>query len=384
MKKVISGCISLLLVSLCVGAFGEAPRYTLADLREQAAEGWHETYEAYGRTVRIDLDDFVPQAEAAPVLLCGRHALPPKAKRDQLEEKYKVYVEDPKSHTTFIARDEDCVTVLVQRYPFTLDEASGETMLNTRWPQRAQAQYDWDQAYADNNPLTVRQAHDIAMKLYKEVYGADQELAMEYIGLQDRYYSKKTGEPIRAKGGYLMCLRQLLRGVPFYARANRAFVQHTSSMREGKYNDFYINASIIDEVSYEVYCEPLEERSLIHEDIPLCSYEAAKAALEELILSGNIRQIFSLQFGYALYGNPEDLDETFYLVPSWIAYCEYQKSARDEINEYDAQSMYFEASYYRPVIVNAQTGECLDPTSMEADRSLCPPIITWNEVNKGT
>lgn len=101
MKKVISGCISLLLVSLCVGAFGEAPRYTLADLREQAAEGWHETYEAYGRTVRIDLDDFVPQAEAAPVLLCGRHALPPEAKRDELAKKYRVNVEDPKSSTFF-------------------------------------------------------------------------------------------------------------------------------------------------------------------------------------------------------------------------------------------------------------------------------------------
>lgn len=383
MKKVISGCISLLLVSLCVGAFGEAPRYTLADLRAQAAEGWHETYEAYGRTVRIDLDDFVPQAEAAPVLLCGRHALPPEAKRDELARKYRVNVEDPKSSTFFEAREEYGTTVFGMRYPFTLDGASGETMLNTCWPQRAQAQYDWDQAYADNNPLTVRQAHDIALKLYKEVYGADQELALEYIGLQDRYYSKKTGEPIREKGCYLMRFRQLIRGIPYFACAKWAFVQHDSDMLEGRYNDFRINCSIFDKDMYYINCEPLEERSLIHEDIPLCSYEAAKAALEELILSGNIRRIFSLQFGYALYGNPEDLDETFYLVPSWIAYCEYQKSARDEINEYDAQSMYFEASYYRPVIVNAQTGECLNPTSMEADRSLCPPIITWDEVRQG-
>ena len=119
MKKVISGCISLLLVSLCMGALGENPRYTLADLREQAAEGWHETYEAYGRTVRIDLDDFVPQAEAAPVLLCGRHALPPKAKRDELAKKYRVNVEDPKSSTFFEAREEYGTTVFGMRYPFT-------------------------------------------------------------------------------------------------------------------------------------------------------------------------------------------------------------------------------------------------------------------------
>jgi len=57
---------------LCTAPATAAPaddlHVSVAQLYEQASEGWHETYEAYGRTVTVDLPVQVPQTDTLPAL----------------------------------------------------------------------------------------------------------------------------------------------------------------------------------------------------------------------------------------------------------------------------------------------------------------------------
>ena len=60
--------IVLLIVLLFITVNGYAQEYyTINQLREQAAEGWHEIYEAYGREIVADIDITIPDVEQVPV-----------------------------------------------------------------------------------------------------------------------------------------------------------------------------------------------------------------------------------------------------------------------------------------------------------------------------
>ena len=68
MKKLIcmGFCLLALLFPLCVAA---QEYYTLPEIREQAAQGWHETVtDRYGRETTVDVDVQVFGEENAPVV----------------------------------------------------------------------------------------------------------------------------------------------------------------------------------------------------------------------------------------------------------------------------------------------------------------------------
>ncbi len=43
---------------------------------------------------------------------------------------------------------------------------------------------------------------------------------------------------------------------------------------------------------------------IIAEDIPLCAFESIKENIRNEIVSGHIRKVFSLRFGYSVYNDP--------------------------------------------------------------------------------
>ena len=65
MKKWTIMFFTVLFLFAAVGCAQEY--YTIDQLREQAAEGWHEIYEAYGREIVADIDITVPDVEQVPV-----------------------------------------------------------------------------------------------------------------------------------------------------------------------------------------------------------------------------------------------------------------------------------------------------------------------------
>ena len=68
MKTKITMLLALLLALVCTAASAQE-YYTLPEIREQAAAGWHETYtDKYGRTRQVDIDIEVFGEERAPVI----------------------------------------------------------------------------------------------------------------------------------------------------------------------------------------------------------------------------------------------------------------------------------------------------------------------------
>jgi len=68
MKTKTTMLLALLLALVCTAASAQE-YYTLPEIREQAAQGWHETYtDKYGRTRQVDIDIEVFGEERAPVI----------------------------------------------------------------------------------------------------------------------------------------------------------------------------------------------------------------------------------------------------------------------------------------------------------------------------
>ena len=71
MKTKTTMLLALLLALVCTAASAQE-YYTLPEIREQAAQGWHETYtDKYGRVRQVDIDVEVFGEESAPVLVVG-------------------------------------------------------------------------------------------------------------------------------------------------------------------------------------------------------------------------------------------------------------------------------------------------------------------------
>ena len=49
---------------------------TVADLKVQTAEGWHETYEAHGRVIQVDLSVELPDVQQIPLIQATQYTLP--------------------------------------------------------------------------------------------------------------------------------------------------------------------------------------------------------------------------------------------------------------------------------------------------------------------
>ena len=128
--------------------------------------------------------------------------------------------------------------------------------------------------------------------------------------------------------------------------------------------------------SYQLFIGTLTEQEMLSEDIPLCSLEQVIAGLEKKIEAGYLQRVFSLNFGYVLYNDPNFPDDTrsafdaecFYAVPSWVIECAYMVDPKDTfVYDYEALIDKDPDISERTVVgaatitINAQTGEMLDP-----------------------
>ena len=97
-----------------------------------------------------------------------------------------------------------------------------------------------------------------------------------------------------------------------------------------------------------------------------------------LIRAGRLRKIANLRLGYAVWLN--ETGSAFTLLPTWVAEGDLYPDAEtpDEPNEkqYDAVS-----SYWGSILINAQTGELIDPYNAASDRSFDKPdLILWEDL----
>lgn len=113
----------------------------------------------------------------------------------------------------------------------------------------------------------------------------------------------------------------------------------------------------------------MKVEQLLSENSAICGVEDAISALESFIDEGRIRNVYTLKLAYVLWNDASD-DELFYMVPCWVAECDYYSSAKEkDVELSDDGENYTDKICYQKIIVNALTGEILDPENSSKNRS---------------
>ena len=365
MKKRIWWVVCLLLVLACTAASAQE-YYTLPEIREQAARGWHETYtDKYGRETTVDIDIQVFGGETAPVLKVG---FP-----EYVE--YRLTNNNPYTTVEGVKRKGGWRTHAYRTFgePADLDTPYG-------------ADYGCDltlrEVYAFLGEVLEREGIDAGDYLY------------ECPELLDVLYnrSQSTGETI-TPAFYVVDLWPKLHDLPILEHAMASF-------EKPGWPDYAPRLSFMmsNRDSYQLYIGTLIEQEMLSEDIPLCSLEQVIAGLEKEIEAGHIQRVLSLNFGYALYNDPNFPDDTrsafdaesFYAVPSWVIECAYMVDPKDTF-VYDYEALIDKdpdisermVEGVKTITINAQTGEMLDPMDTGKRRlgdADYKGFISWEEV----
>ena len=336
MKKRFAILLALLLTLICAVASAQE-YYTLPEIREQAATGWHETYtDKYGRETTVDIDVQVFGEDKAPVLKVG---LPDYVEYTHLENNPYLSVTNVKSK-------------------------GGQRTYIYDWYGK---EIDLDTAYGADygNNLTLREAYSfVGEKLEEQGISPD-----EFILNQPRTFqmlcntSQDTGE-VLSPAFYFVRFWPKLHELPLLTHVMRSFVKPG-----GPDHDPEMHFMMRNENEYVIYVCTFVEKEMLEADIPLCSVEKVIESVEREIKDGHIQEVSSLRFGYSIYNDPNikskrpveiyDVD-CFYAVPSWVLECKYVENAKDTFNE-NTQTMY--------ITINAQTGKMIDPMDKSKNKA---------------
>ena len=331
MKKRYAILLALILILVCAVASAQE-YYTLPEIGEQAAAGWHETYtDKYGRETTVDIDIEVFGEETVPVI---------KACRGKTKE-YRIDGEPTRDAIIEASRKKKNG---ISTYPY-----------NAVRGMKVDLNYKYAEEYG--NDLTLGEVYAFIEKLLKE-QGIDQEYAWNRPYEFNVLYSaaKDTGDVI-VPALYHIKLWAKEFGLPILTHVGRSFERNIS----GPIISPRLWFDMQDSNAYSVVGYDFDIEEILAEDIPLCSVNKVIEGTRKMIEDGYIQQVLSLRFGYVVYSNPEeewgkqrsamDMD-TWYLVPSWVMECYIQDDPKeDNLSEHP---------FIWEMTINAQTGEMMD------------------------
>ena len=329
MKTRITMLLALLLTLVCVVASAQE-YYTLPEIREQAAAGWHETYtDKYGRETIVDIDVEVFGADTAPVLKAGFYE----------DVEYSVELNHP-SEALFDAKKRGGETV----YAFELRNEK----------------VDLDKKYGEEygNDLTLREIYAFAEDILKrEVIPSESFLYEQPVTFRVKYSANKNNGDIIVPASFDLEILTKKYEMPILSHASE------SHLNPG-YPCYlpYLMISIRSFDEYRIGGQSLKVLEEVIEDIPFCSVTKTIQSIEERIKSGHIQKVYSLRFGYSVFNEPIFQTEKpmsgydadyYYLVPAWLLECEFVKNPKKNYNNNGTDK--------RIITIDAQTGEMIDP-----------------------
>lgn len=279
----LSLCMLTLWLSASHPANASSKYVPIAELLKMQEINWHQTYEAQGRSIVINIDHIVlPDVERLPVFTVtgadAAHNLPV-----------------PSNLVTINAWNN-----LLFR---TGENPDNNFAVGTKMQPRMDRVYlaqdvesiDWDY-HADGNPVSIRQAVDRVRNEISTYYGSEvaESLAISRIAMTTKtlHYNGKTreyGEPVNHPdnmGQYSVEMYQTFYGIPVLAAGGGSF----EYMKGDQQNlSCYVIGYIYNEQIYALNANIVREVKMQSEDIPLLPFSEIKLTLEKLIQEGRIR-----------------------------------------------------------------------------------------------
>ena len=195
------------------------------------------------------------------------------------------------------------------------------------------------------------------------------------------------------KSGYYVCsIRQKIKGIPVLLGINEQFQRLDLNDKDKptrvrpwslSFKNPINTIRIIDKDSYRLLFSPIEEKSIIEDNVPICSIDNVISSIEELICDGYVRNVYEIRFGYAcFYSLNSEENKEFTLYPVWEVDCEYESNPKKNIEKNMTEKNWYEplisgGKNYRRLIVNAQTGAIENPVKITRNSYDCPEIIQW-------
>lgn len=373
MKRLISLAMTGMLLISAFPASAEQ-YYSVKEVYKQAQEGWHETYTDFkGRTIPVDVDVFVPEVSAMPVSRMKMVRM----EEPGVENKDDFILNIKPQYNRFIYYTKDYVMEENPRIEWNPEDIY--------WmPDNA------DEIYAPGNAEPLSDMLDIIRSSMEHFQvGADEyDFTRPYDVRLHGIYEKKSGE-IARPGQYDFSLYQTVHGIPILCHAGHAFTK-----RAGTAQSYEAGCVARSENEYLVTLNKVTEAERKAEDVPLCSFDKILKSIEQEIIEGHIRKVYSLELGYIVYNDPEEIFncdrqmgyheyEHMYAVPGWRLQCLYVADKNEELPNYGEDEFIGKEQNsleFMSVVVNAQTGEVQDPRSRDSKRSIYKGFISWEDV----
>lgn len=386
---------TVFLIFLLMLALFPASALTLDELRQQAQNGWHQVYEAHGRTIQVDIPIDVPDAKHFPAF---RAALQPPSAVIPVGEKSTLfgYYDGQNTVTNFPGLFQwQAGDAEMQYHQRKGSEPSFEG--HTLYPPEV----NWDIPYSINNAATVRSLYDKAMGIWQQYFPGqtlDLRLTEVWAGTAHRKFDWSIEEyvghalPTNANAYLAPKFEQLISGIPLLAYADDSFLTF-GGMPDGFqplpfgytppgvwiYSRSLQAMCGIDGLQENMNFFTLQARDSLADDLPLCSLGKAIASYEALIDAGQLRHIQNLRLGYAIWEDREN-PGMYLLLPAWVAWgVLVQKPEKEawyarKFNSL-AESRFWESNEYGPILVNAQTGELINPWNKSKTRAYDAPAL---------
>lgn len=389
MKRTLALCLAFATALLPLTGLAQGMRNTLPEVREQAAGGWRQTYEAHGRSIQVDIPVQVPEAASFPVLkaipMPALDTLPLTDWQGHNQERHKLFNE-----TGFFRWDTPAREIKAQAAQKNLKEPPRG--MDVKPMILRFNQLEWDTPYSYNNPFTLRDAAGLMADKWTEYAPGEPIFLMPhwiYARGEMRAYDRKSdtfsGDPWPYfQAPLIVYLNQLIRGIPLLCYASESFAAYTGLALKKETRNHVGGIAImqglqdigLEEYFYSAQYALMKEDEELAADVPLCSFHKAVAAYEQLILEGKLRKVDSLRLGYVLWRD-KGKAESYTLLPTWVLEGELFPDAKAgyQVPMTQASSMPLE---YGPILVNAQTGELINPWNTSPNRfSDVPKIIGW-------
>jgi len=339
---------------------------------------WNNEYKSYGRTININVDISVPDKDKIPFL-----AIEPmnELSAEDLQKNKDIFdnLNQTDDQYTFINKN-NLIAISYRDHESNPDLSDAEKVTT---PYRPLLDYDRDIAYAEDNDLTINEAEYLVNNSIQFVFPSVTYQVQDLI-VNDRTKDRKSGEKLTDKGYYEMYCLQEINGIPIAGSIHEAYkYERTKHDRViGDYGTAYV--LVTDHKNFEGRYTLWNKTSELGTPDQLLSFDTIKPKIEEMIMTGNIRNIYHVYLGYAQYDMPEGNKYAYILSPAWVIWADYLDTPAEELEQetVNGSGAYMELAYYKPIIINAVTGDVTDPLSENEDRMLLPTsCMEWVEGN---
>lgn len=394
--------ILMIVVGICIAMNVSAEKYTdIITLRNQALNSWNKSYmDDYGRIINVNVQPIIDEIDKVPVLIMDSPVISDDNIYNALDSKDIVKHEDSVAiaYTYNKNNEEVNISIASQENPLYPTPECADIDISYRVQSNSRDyspnliiydgfyslpyEINFDKHYLGEEELTPRESLDLAQERLK-LFFPDYNIKLKIF----RFGIVNAEEPY-----YSFAIRQSIYDIPILM-CSKDPVLNAGEEKLGfkppkEWNSQRLKYGTFDKPSwilkisknrFDILCRPLKERQILEDDVPLCNMNDVIEHIEEKIRTGYIRNIYSLRFGFCCFF---DKNNEIILYPIWEIECDYMFNPKKDMAVYEEnkENPITSRLYYRTMMVNAQTGEFIDPVELKDNLLFCPDVITWEDI----